>query len=283
MLTRISGYRNCLNVSHHSYLELRQLLRVQLTELVELVRLEVPVGWVHVERGQSCCIVDIVETSCSSSHPTMLRFTWRFLSPVASADSVARLNRFNAAFGWPVVLECCSLREVTLDLVQSYDFTHVIGEQLVPDSLNFAAELQIGQIPTINLLRLQLQIVSFTLKVEERNILETFLHCVGNNRLSVDAEEATSITCIRLFQNKFFMAQIQELVELFGVCQSHDQVLAGEGFFTISTVCVFQIYLVQEFGFTICDVVGPDAGAVVYLIRQHLEELHQQFPLHHPH
>jgi hypothetical protein len=63
--------------------------------------------------------------------------------PVAGGDPL-RVNGLDAALGGPVVLEGGALREVLLDLVQRDDPARLGGEQFVPDSLHFAAKLQVG-------------------------------------------------------------------------------------------------------------------------------------------
>ena len=67
------------------------------------------------------------------------------------------MDRLDAAFGRPVVLEGGALWEVLLDFVQSDDSASVGGKKFVPNSLDLATEFQVG------------------LQIKEEHVLRTFI------------------------------------------------------------------------------------------------------------
>jgi hypothetical protein len=101
----------------------------------------------------------------------------------------------------PVVLEGGALREVTLDLFKRHHLAGVVCEQRTPNPLDLAAELEVGQVPPLHLLALQLQTICFALKVKERDVLDTVLDDVRHHGLAVDAEKATPVACIALLEH----------------------------------------------------------------------------------
>ena len=59
--------------------------------------------------------------------------------------------------------------------------------------LHFAAKLEVGQVPSIDFVRLELQVIRLAFEVEQRDVLDTFLHSVGNNTLTIDSEKSASV------------------------------------------------------------------------------------------
>ena len=139
------------------------------------------------------------------------------------------------------------LGSFSYNIVSVDHLANIIGEELVPDPLHLAAELQVGQVPSVHHLRLQLEVFSLSLEIEERHILGALLHCVRHHRLAVDPEEAATIAGVGLLEHQLLVAQVEELVELLGVLQSHHQVLGCERLLSIAAVCVLQVDFIQQF------------------------------------
>merc|ERR1719220_3274009 len=150
----------------------------------QLLGSEVPVRRVHVQRAQLRCRRVPLSVCLGLGLPGWL------LGPVARAYTMPACDWLDAALGWPVVFEGGARGEVPLDLLQSNHLANIVGEELVPDSQHLAAELQVGQVPSVHHLRLQLEVFSLSLEIEERHILGALLHCVRHHRLAVDPEEA---------------------------------------------------------------------------------------------
>lgn len=55
---------------------------------------------------------------------------------------------------------------------------------------HLAAELEVGQVPSVDLVRLELEVVRLALEVEEGHELDRVPDGVGHHALPVDAEEA---------------------------------------------------------------------------------------------
>ena len=121
--------------------------------------------------------------------------------------------------------------------------------------LDFAAKLQVGQVPSINFVRLELEVVCFALEVEQRDVLDRVFHRVGDNTLSVDPEKPTPVCRVAFLQNELFVAEVEESVKLLAVAESDHHVLAGKSLLPKVTVSVLQIDLVQQFRLDIGDVV----------------------------
>ena len=60
-------------------------------------------------------------------------------------------------------------------------------------------------------------------------------------------EKSTPITCVGLLENQLLVTEVEELVELFRVFETHHQVLGCECLLPIATVGVLQVDLVQQF------------------------------------
>jgi len=187
----------------------------------------------------------------------------------------------NSYLGRPVVFEGCALGKVSLDLLERHNLAGVVGEQLAPDTLDLAAELEVGQVPPLHLLALQLQVIRLALEVEERDVLDAVLDGVGDHGLPVDAEESALVAGVALLQDQLLVTEVEELVEFSGVLETHDEVLAGEGLLAEGAVRVLEVDLVEELGLGVGEIVGADAGAGVHLLGQHLQVFVEKFSLHH--
>jgi len=124
-------------------------------------------------------------------------------------------------------------------------------------------------------------VIGFALEVEERNELVAIRHRVRHHALPVDAEEAAPVARVASLQNQLFVTQVQKMVKLFSVTESHNQVFAGEGFLAEVAVRVLQVDLVEQLALRVGDVVAANAVAGVHVRRQNCQKLVQQFPLHH--
>ena len=68
----------------------------------------------------------------------------------------------------------------------------------IPDALNFAAKLEISQVPPLHLLTLQLEVVRLALEVEQWHVLDVLLHGVRHHGLAVYPEKSAPVTSIAL-------------------------------------------------------------------------------------
>merc|ERR1719310_2030172 len=103
---------------------------------------------------QICLFIKIVSTVNKAT------LTCWLLCPVAGPRGGPGVGqRLDGALGWPVVLESGARGEVALDLLQRHHRADLVGEELVPDALHLAAELEVGQVPALHTLRLQLEVV----------------------------------------------------------------------------------------------------------------------------
>ena len=119
-----------------------------------------------------------------------MRYPWP-LGPVAPVvGDLPDLGRLEAVIGRPIVFKCGSLGEVALDLVQRYHLAQFFVEEFIPDTLNFAAELEVSEVPAIHRVGGQAQLRCLPLKVEEGDKFGTILDCVGDHRLAVNSEES---------------------------------------------------------------------------------------------
>ena len=99
---------------------------------------------------------------------------------------------------------------------------------------------------------------------------DTHLDRVGHDRLAVDPEEAATITGVALLLDQFLVAQVEELVELFGIFEPDNQVLGGEGLLAEGAVSVLDVDLIEQLGLVVGEVVAADACTRVDLLGQNL-------------
>ena len=212
-------------------------------------------------------------------------------------------DRFDGTFGWPVVFKSGTSWKMSFDFIQCNDTTSVCCKQFIANSLNFAAELQVGQIPAIDRVALQFQVVSFTLKVKQGHIFDRLLKRVRHHGLFVNPknvennhnivtsgsgmlvlpEEPAAVASVALLQDQLLVTEIQETIELFGIRHSNHEILGCEGFLAEQKVSMLDVDFIEQFCFSIRDVVTPDTMARVHFGGENAQELVQQLALHHPH
>lgn len=172
--------------------------------------------------------------------------------------------------------------KVAFNVVQTDDRDSFACEQLVANALHLAAELEIRKVPAAQRVRLELQIVSLALEIEQRHHLLSVTHCVRNHGLAVDPNEAALVVGRRKV-GELLVAHIQKLLELLCIGQSHDEILHAELLLSKALIAVPEVDFVEEARLDIGDVVAADARTVVQILMQHIEILVEQFLLHNTH